>query len=211
MSRMKILRILVGVFALFGVLAFLTGMIGLVYFLRTGISARAQPGPIETFVAGSLRDFAIGRHARHYENPEPDTEEVRAEGMAHFADHCASCHANDGSGNTEMGRGLYPRVPDLRLPATQELEDHELFYIIENGIRLTGMPAWGNGTRESEDASWRLVRFIRHLPRLTPEEIERMEAMNPRSPQEIRQEIEEERFLRGEDSAPVEPPAPHKH
>ena len=211
MSRMKILRILVGVFALFGVLAFLTGMIGLVYFLRTGVSARAQPGPIETFVAGSLRDFAIGRHARHYENPEPDTEEVRAEGMAHFADHCASCHANDGSGNTETGRGLYPRVPDLRLPATQELEDHELFYIIENGIRLTGMPAWGNGTRESEDASWRLVRFIRHLARLTPEEIERMEAMNPRSPQEIRQEIEEERFLRGEDSAPIEPSAPHKH
>ncbi len=140
-----------------------------------------------------------------------DFDEVLAEGMAHFADHCASCHANDGSGNTEMGHGLYPRAPDLRLPATQDLEDHELFYIIENGIRLTGMPAWGNGTRESEDASWRLVHFIRHLPQITPAEIEQMEAMNPKPPQEIRQEIEEERFLQGEDPAPAQPSQPHSH
>ena len=61
-----------------------------------------------------------------------------AEGRDHFADHCATCHANDGSGNTEMGRGLYPKAPDMRLPATQNLSDAELFYIIENGVRLTG-------------------------------------------------------------------------
>ena len=86
----------------------------------------------------------------------PNTEEAIAEGRAHFADHCASCHANDGSGDTEMGRGLYPRAPDMRLAATQNLEDHELFYIIENGIRLTGMPAWGTGknpTRRKAGAS----------------------------------------------------------
>ncbi len=204
-------KLLVRAFAVIGLLAVLAGVGLLAYFLRTGVSARPQPGAYETFVARTLRDLAIGRHAWHFENPEPKNDEVLAEGMAHFADHCASCHANDGSGNTEMGHGLYPRAPDLRLPATQDLEDHELFYIIENGIRLTGMPAWGNGTRESEDASWRLVHFIRHLPQITPAEIEQMEAMNPKPPQEIRQEIEEERFLQGEDPAPAQPSQPHSH
>jgi hypothetical protein len=87
----------------------------------------------------------------------------------------------------------------MRLAATQNLDDHELFYIIENGIRLTGMPAWGTGTKAGIEDSWKLVHFIRHLPQLTTEEIEQMEALNPKAPDEIRQEIEAERFLRGEE------------
>jgi len=115
--------------------------------------------------------------------------------MAHYADHCASCHANDGSGDTAIGRGLYPKAPDMRRPATQDLSDGELFHVIEHGIRFTGMPGWRTGTASGEDSSWKLVQFIRHLPRLTDSEIEAMKALNPRSPEEIRQEIEEERFL----------------
>ena len=80
-----------------------------------------------------------------------------------------------------MGRGLYPRAPDLRMAATQTLVDHELFYIIKNGIRLTGMPGWGTGTKAGEEESWRLVRFIRHLPKITPEAIAQMEGLNPKS------------------------------
>jgi mono/diheme cytochrome c family protein len=119
------------------------------------------------------------------------------EGMEHFADHCAVCHGNDGSGNTEMGRGLYPRAPDMRLPATQNLSDAELFYIIENGVRLTGMPGWATGTKEGETSSWHLVHFIRHLPKLTAEEVGHMEELTPKSPQAVRQQIEEEKFLQG--------------
>src|SRR5262249_28979075 len=121
---------------------------------------------------------------------------------AHFADHCAVCHGNDGSGNTEMGRGLYPKAPDMRLPATQNLSDGELFYIVENGVRLTGMPGWSTGTKAGEEESWRLVHFIRHLPRLTQSEIEEMEGVNPTSPDEVRKQIEEEKFLQGGDSTP---------
>jgi len=120
---------------------------------------------------------------------------VIAEGMAHYADHCATCHANDGSGKTEMGQGLYPRAPDMRLPPTQDLSDGELFYVIEHGIRFTGMPGWGTGTATGELASWQLVHFMRHLPNLTPAELDAMKDRNPRSPQEIRLELEEERFL----------------
>ena len=168
------------------------------YSIITGLDARAHPGPIETRLARAVRSLAVPRAVRDRANPLEPSAEVLAEGMSHYADHCASCHANDGSGSTAQGRGLYPKAPDMRLAATQGLSDAELFYIIENGIRLTGMPAWGNGTPEGEQESWELVHFIRELPRLTAEDIKAMEAMNPRSLEEIRQEIEEERFLRGE-------------
>jgi len=194
------------------IVAVVGGALAFGYFMASGVSARPEPGRFETFVARNIRNVAIAWHARHESNPIPRTDEAIAAGRVHFADHCASCHANDGSGDTEMGRGLYPKAPDMRLPPTQSLDDHELFYIIENGIRLTGMPAWGTGTPEGERDSWNLVHFIRHLPQITPEEVEQMEAMNPRAPEEIRQEIEAERFLRGDDiPAPVEPAKPHGH
>lgn len=201
-----------GMFGMGVVVAIVLGAIALVFFIGGGVSARPQPGRVETFVARTVRDLAITSHAPSAENPVPNTEEAIAEGRAHFADHCASCHGNDGRGETEMGRGLYPRAPDMRLPATQNLSDHELFYIIENGIRLTGMPAWSTGTPEGERSSWQLVHFIRRLPMLTAAELEEMEAMNPRAPAEIRQEIEAERFLQGGDAAaPAPPPAHGEH
>lgn len=193
------------------IVAIVGAAIGFVYLLSTGLKARPEPGAIETFVARTTRDLVIGWHGRKHVNPVPRTEEAIADGRAHFADHCATCHANDGSGKTEMGQGLYPRAPDMRLAATQNLSDGALFYIIENGIRLTGMPAWGTGTKEGEEASWRLVHFIRHLPQITPEEIEQMKAMNPKSPEEIRREIEAERFLQGQEPAPTRKSQPHKH
>lgn len=175
-----------------------------------GLSARAEPGPIETAVARTMRSLAVPRGDRDRANPVAATPEVIAAGMAHFADHCAACHANDGSGETEIGLGLYPRPPDMRQSPTQSLTDGELFYVIENGVRLTGMPAFGTGVAEDAEESWHLVHFIRELPRLTPEQIAQMEAMNPRPPAEIQQRMEEERFLQGGD-APQAPAAPHAH
>jgi mono/diheme cytochrome c family protein len=171
-----------------------------VLLLRGGISARPDPSPLESRVARRLRSWAIPRSAREARNPIPRTPEAISAGLEHFADHCAACHANDGSGRTEMGRGLHPRAPDMRRGETQDLTDGELFYIIENGVRLTGMPAWGGeGTAEE---SWHLVHFIRHLPDLTAEERARMESLNPRSPEE-QQEEDEDAFLRGEEPAPA--------
>jgi len=170
---------------------------GLALLLRGGISARVEPTGIEAAVAGKLRRVGIPGSFRRLRNPVPSSNEARGAGRAHFADHCALCHANDGSGQTEMGRNLYPRTPDLRLPETQQLTDGELFYIIENGVRLTGMPAWGDGSEESKRASWHLVTFIRHLPQLTPEEKLEMERLNPKSPEEWRDMQEDEEFLKG--------------
>lgn len=179
---------------------------GVVYLRTTGLVATAEPSAFEARVARAARQLAIPAVERERPNPVPVSPEVLALGRSHFADHCASCHANDGSGNVEMGRNLFPKAPDMRLHPTQDLTDGELFWVIERGIRFTGMPGWRTGTSEGAEASWHLVHFIRHLPRITEAEIEEMEAMNPRSPAEIRQDIEAERFLQGGD-----PAAPHVH
>ena len=173
------------------------GVVTGAYIVTTGVSARPDPGALEARTARTIRTLAIRPRVRGVTNPVPATDAVIMEGMEHFADHCAVCHGNDGSGNTEMGRGLYPRAPDMRLPATQDLSDAELFYIIENGVRLTGMPGWATGTKAGETSSWHLVHFIRHLPKLTAEEAEHMEELTPKSPQAVRQQIEEEKFLQG--------------
>jgi mono/diheme cytochrome c family protein len=171
---------------------------GIAYVKSTGLTTRGEPGRLEAAVAIGTRRFSIPAAARQRANPVAPTPDAIADGLAHFADHCASCHANDGSGNTELGRAFFPKAPDMRRPATQQLTDGELFYVIENGIRFTGMPAWGTGTAEGEESSWRLVHFIRRLPQLTEEDIASMAALNPRPPAEIRRQIEEERFLSGE-------------
>ncbi len=190
--------------------AVVVGAAGFVYLMSTGLSAREQPGVLETALATRARNLTIGWHARDVKNPIQPTPEVIADGRAHFADHCASCHANDGSGNTDLGRGLFPKPPDMRLPRTQELTDGELFYIIENGIRFTGMPAFGTGEPSPQSSSWPLVHFIRRLPRLTPEELTEMEGMNPVSPDVIRQRLLEEQFLQSDSPAAPAPMPPHK-
>jgi mono/diheme cytochrome c family protein len=193
-------------------LAVVIGGAGLWYFLNSGVSAKEHPGRIEEFVAGRARNMAIARRAKSLTNPVEYSGEIIAEGRAHFADHCATCHGNNGSGDTPIGRGMWPKPPDMRLERTQNLSDGELFWIIENGIRFTGMPAWSTGTKEGETASWHLVHFIRRLPKLTPEELAEMESLNPKPPAEVRQQIAEEEFLKGAgDQPPPKPVAPHKH
>ena len=201
--RSYIRTVVLVVLALVGI-GLLTGA----YIVTTGVSARPRPSRLESVTARTLRSIAIRARVRGMTNPVAVSDAVIKEGMQHFADHCAVCHGNDGSGDTEMGRGLYPRAPDMRLPATQNLSDGELFYIIENGVRLTGMPAWSTGTKEGETSSWHLVHFVRHLPKLSEEEIALMESLNPKSPEEVRQEIEAEKFLQGGDP---EPPSADTH
>jgi len=177
--------------------------------VRRGLSTRVAPSLVEERIARAMRRLATPSDLRGKVNPLQANAAVLADGLAHFADHCAVCHANDGSGSP-MGKSLYPPAPDMRAARTQQLSDGELFAIIENGIRLTGMPAWGNGTPEGEASSWALVHFIRRLPRLPPEDVTRMEALNPKSPDEFREQEEERRFLAGETGAASPVPATEK-
>lgn len=174
-----------------------------------GFSAKAEPTAVEAFIARRVRSLATPRAERDARNPVAVSPDVLAESRTHFADHCAVCHANDGSGDTSIGRGLYPKPPDLREAGTQDLTDGELFYIIHNGIRLTGMPAFGQGSADQDTDSWKLVHFIRHLPKIAPDELEEMKGMNPKSRHQLDEEEAARRFLAGDDSQPTEPS--HKH
>jgi mono/diheme cytochrome c family protein len=189
----------------------IVGLGGLI-FLKTGangFSARSDPSFLETFAAEQARGMAMPAGAKDRTNPVAKSKEVLDDALPHWADHCAVCHGNDGSGEVEMGRRMYPHSPDMRKERTQKLTDGELFYIIENGIRLSGMPAWGSGTDHDAQDSWKLVHFIRHLPDLSPEEIKGMEKMNPKGPDELEEERQEERFLKGQ--TPDEAPKKHHH
>jgi hypothetical protein len=90
---------------------------------------------------------------------------------------------------------LYPKPPDLRQQQTQKLSDGELFWIIENGVRFTGMPAFSS--HGLEDESWKLVYFIRHLPQQTAAERMEMERNNPKGPDDRAEEQDENDFLAG--------------
>lgn len=192
--------------------AAVAGAIASIGMIRHGFSARDRPSAVETFLARRMRHWAVPASARKMKNPFADSAEAVAGGRAHFADHCASCHGNDGRGKTEIGQNLYPKAPDMWGKDTQSLSDGEIFYVIKNGVRLTGMPAWGQDTPEDDTASWHLVSFIRHVPWITPEELEEMKALNPVSPMELKEREEEARFLEGVSESPASrPTAGHKH
>jgi mono/diheme cytochrome c family protein len=179
------------------------------WMIHLGFSTRTPPGFVETELAGTMSDMAIPSRYKAMRNPVTATPEVLEEGMAHWADHCASCHANNGSGDTMYGKTMYPRPPDMRQKDTQQMSDGELYYTIKNGVRLSGMPAFGTPGDDDQD-SWKLVAFIRHLPSLTQGESLEMEKLNPKSPQEIKEELQEDNFLQG-GSAPSQPPPAHHH
>ena len=144
--------------------------------VRRGFSALATPSAVEVFAATTARKLAVPSAYRQIRNPIPPSKESIRAGMEHFSDHCATCHANDGGGHTLFGDGLYPKPPDLRAAATQNKSDGELYYTIANGVRLSGMPAFSEAHTTGQ--AWRLVLFIRHLPQITPEELNEMKTLN---------------------------------
>lgn len=146
----------------------ISGICG-IFLIHRGFRATSEPSAFEIAVARHVRNWAIPRKARDEKDPLKATPEALRESHDYFLARCATCHGDNGSGVTPMGRNLYPRVPDLRAAATQKLSDGELHYIIENGVQLTGMPAWGSH-QEGSDESWKLVVFIRSLRPLSKEE-----------------------------------------
>jgi mono/diheme cytochrome c family protein len=179
------------------------------WIIHHGFNTRTSPGLVETALAGTMSDMAIPSRYKTMKNPVTATTEVFGEGMAHWADHCAACHANNGSGDTMYGKTMYPRPPDMRQKDTQEMSDGELYYTIKNGVRLSGMPAFGTPGDDDQD-SWKLVAFIRHLPSLSQSESLEMEKLNPKSPQEIEEEQQEDNFLQG-GPVPSQDLPPHHH
>ncbi len=186
------------------------GWIGYQLF-TTGFSAKTEPHALEVFIARQVRHLAIPIEQRNTQNPIPFSPDVIKESLAHFADHCATCHANNGSGQTPIGKNVNPKALDLRLPDIQSMSDGEIFWVIHNGIRFTAMPAWGEGDPAEDKDSWKLVHFIRHLPQLTSDELDRMKVLNPKTKHDLEEEATFGELLQGNDAAAAKTDRGHHH
>ncbi len=145
-----------------------------VLFTRNGLSARTEPPAIEKAVAARVRWLSIPSGAGRMLNPYASQANAWVEGGKVYQDHCAVCHEENGSGKTEIGKNVYPKVPDLRREDTQRLSDGALYFVIGNGVRYTAMPAWAD--EQTPDEIWKMVAFVRKLPTIRPEELDRVTA-----------------------------------
>jgi len=159
------MRVIVGI--LIGWLL-LAGVVGLVVWSGGyNVAATNPPGKTESKFAAFALSRAIQKRAPAKANPFTKPEDVRA-GLAHYKENCLDCHGAPGVEESEFGQGLNPPAPDLTLPSMQRMRDGELFWVVSNGIRMTGMPAFS--PTHKEDEIWKVVAFVRHLPEITKEE-----------------------------------------
>ncbi len=131
------------------------------FFIENRFSALPEPGRLEASIALHLRNLSIPSSASQAMNPMAGNPDAREKGKEVFGEYCAVCHNDDGKGGGAIGPNLNPRVPDLTSARTQRMTDGELHYIIEQGVRWTGMPAWNREL--SEEEMWQLVTYIRQL------------------------------------------------
>jgi mono/diheme cytochrome c family protein len=132
--------------------------------LAFACTANKQPSKIETTLANMAKDVVIPIEAQSVKNPLPNNDQIVQQGEQIYMGSCGMCHAMDGHARTDLGRSMYPPAMDLTSPHVQHWTDAELFWIIQNGVRLTGMPSWKSIISETD--TWKLVRFIQNLPRL---------------------------------------------
>lgn len=200
-------RFVSGIFAGF----FLVGLIVAGVF-ATGsynVAATAPPSKMEAKVAAWALNRSVAKRAPSTKNPLPATAETWKAGLAHYRENCVVCHGGPGVDAGEIGQGLNPPAPDLTLPRVQARPDGELFWIVGNGIRTTGMPAF-SPTHKPEEL-WKIVAFMRHLPELTDAEQKALKAGGEEA------EHHHEEGEAGKPAAGAAPPeaaptkAPHTH
>src|SRR6202049_645096 len=134
------------------------------YILSGGLIARQKPPALEVAVARWVLHASVPGQMKDLNNPlsaAADSSDVSA-GRELYRQKCEICHAYDGSGKTDLGAGQYPPPRDLRQAEVMNATDGELFYFIRNGIRNTAMPGW----QMPDQDTWRLVVFIRNLPKV---------------------------------------------
>jgi len=132
--------------------------------LILGCTAQKHPSQAEATLANMAKGVIIPIESEDKKNPLPDTDDVLNQGRQGLLQSCALCNGADGHGETYLGRNMYPPAMDMTSPHVQHWSDAELFWIIQNGVRLTGMPSWQSSISETD--TWKLARFIHNLPRL---------------------------------------------
>lgn len=161
----------------------LIGVLTAAVVLVTGaynVAATAHFGPVEWYL-GALTRSSIQTHASQVVTPDLTIYPADTVGAEHFAAMCVTCHGAPGVPRSEAGQGLYPPAPGLAESA-EELEPAELYWVIKNGIKMTGMPAFG--AAHEDDELWAMVGFLTKLPTMSPEQYQALTVhdLEPESP-----------------------------
>ena len=138
-------------------------------YVRFGfVDPRADIGvnAVEKRVAMPALDAAVDRRAAKTKNPVLPTDEELTAGMQLYEANCSSCHGDIGRPEGMFARALYPRPPQFVKDAPDMTEDQN-YFIIEHGVRLSGMPAWGGIL--SQQQMWQLTTFLSHMNQLPPQ------------------------------------------
>ena len=160
--------LLAGIFALLGGFA-------VIYTGAYDVAATSPHWPVTRWLMETARSRSIKAHAAGIQVP-PDFDNPAniPTGVEHFAAHCAVCHGAPGVPRGDIGQGLYPAPPDLAKTAPL-YSGAELFWIVKNGIKMTGMPAW----RDHSDAElWATVAFVKKLPGMSEQDYARLVMAN---------------------------------
>jgi mono/diheme cytochrome c family protein len=134
-------------------------------------TAVGRPGGIETYVAIMALDSAVGRGAAGLKNPLAANDAELIGGMQVYAMNCASCHGALDKKPSALGRSFYPPVPQLIVAPLDDPDAH-IYFVVKNGIRWTGMPAWGNNLSDAD--IWRVSMFLGRVRALPPAVQEKM-------------------------------------
>ena len=142
------------------------GVIAIVGFAYSGIydvSAGSSHSGILHWLLSTTSHASIERQAKAIDVPDLNDDAFALAGVNDFNEMCADCHGAPGRKPGAMGQGLNPSPPDLA-EAALEMSPAELFWVTRNGIKMTGMPAWG--VTHDDDAIWPVVAFMMKLPEL---------------------------------------------
>ena len=141
--------------------------LGVLCGLLLSCTANEKPSKLEATLANMAKDVVIPLEAQNLKNPLPPSPEVIEQGEKVYMEACGICHAMDGHAGTNLGRGMYPPAMDLTSPHVQHWSDADMFWIIQNGVRMTGMPSWKVSISEAD--TWKVVHYIRYLPQMDAE------------------------------------------
>ena len=139
-------------------------------FIYSGIynvSAIKPETGISKWILETTMDNSVEHHSKGIKVPNLDDSLKIKKGFAFYKEMCESCHGAPGKKETELAKGLNPPAPDLS-ESGQEMSSEQLFWVTKNGIKMTGMPAWGR--THSDDILWSLVAAIKKLHEISPEE-----------------------------------------
>lgn len=134
---------------------------GMVYSGAYNVAANARHWPITHWVLKQTVHHSVEQRAAGIEAPDLGGEQQLLAGAANFDAMCSGCHAPPGAKSSVAAQGMYPQPPDLA-HAGKEMAANEIYWVVKNGIKASGMPAWG--ASHGDDEMWAMTAFIQQLP-----------------------------------------------